>query len=109
MWNTTLADANLITYNILSPVTHESEVSSCKFGDYSESRWVTLHITPPWYRSTFAYIVYFAIFIGLLTLIANYLRERRLERLHAYKLQLFTDISHEIRSPLTLVLSPIDK
>src|SRR5690606_33664846 len=30
-------------------------------------------------------------------------------KLQAYKLQLFTDISHEIRSPLTLVLSPIDK
>ncbi|HLS95090.1 MAG TPA: two-component regulator propeller domain-containing protein [Sphingobacterium sp.] len=108
-WNTTLPGVNLITYNNLSPGTHELEIRACKFGAYSESRWVTLHITPPWYRSTFAYIVYFAIFIGLLTLIANYLRERRLEKLHAYKLQLFTDISHEIRSPLTLVLSPIDK
>src|SRR5690606_32202719 len=66
-------------------------------------------VTPPWYRSTLAYLVYIALFIGIITLITNYLRERRLEKLHAYKLQLFTDISHEIRSPLTLVLSPIDK
>lgn len=64
---------------------------------------------PPWYRSTLAYIIYILLIIGILTLLANYLRERRLEKLHAYKLQLFTDISHEIRSPLTLVLSPIDK
>lgn len=108
-WNTTLPGVNLITYNNLSPGTHELEIRACKFGAYSESKFVTLHVMPPWYRSTFAYLVYFAIFIGLLTLIAHYLRERRLEKLQAYKLQLFTDISHEIRSPLTLVLSPIDK
>lgn len=108
-WNTTLPGVNLITYNNLSPGTHELEIRACKFGAYSESKFVTLHVMPPWYRSTLAYLVYLAIFIGILTLIAHYLRERRLEKLHAYKLQLFTDISHEIRSPLTLVLSPIDK
>lgn len=108
-WNTTLPGVNLITYNNLSPGEHELEIRACKFGAYSESKFVTLHVMPPWYRSTLAYLIYLAVFIGILTLIANYLRERRLEKLHAYKLQLFTDISHEIRSPLTLVLSPIDK
>ncbi|PRD54615.1 hybrid sensor histidine kinase/response regulator transcription factor [Sphingobacterium gobiense] len=108
-WNTTLPGVNLITYNNLSPGEHELEIRACKFGAYSESRFLTLHVMPPWYRSTLAYLVYLILFIGILILIANYLRERRLEKLHAYKLQLFTDISHEIRSPLTLVLSPIDK
>jgi signal transduction histidine kinase/ligand-binding sensor domain-containing protein/DNA-binding response OmpR family regulator len=108
-WNTTLPGVNLITYNNLSPGDHELEIRACKFGAYSESKTIQLHVTPPWYRSTLAYLVYIALFIGIITLITNYLRERRLEKLHAYKLQLFTDISHEIRSPLTLVLSPIDK
>lgn len=108
-WNSTLPGVNLITYNNLSPGDHELEIRACKFGAYSESKTVTLHVMPPWYRSTLAYIIYFALLVGILTLIANYVRERRLEKLHAYKLQLFTDISHEIRSPLTLVISPIDK
>ncbi|PRD47840.1 hybrid sensor histidine kinase/response regulator transcription factor [Sphingobacterium haloxyli] len=108
-WNTTLPGVNLITYNNLSPGEHELEIRACKFGAYSESKFLTLHIMPPWYRGTLAYLVYLGLFVGILLLIANYLRERRLEKLHAYKLQLFTDISHEIRSPLTLVLSPIDK
>ena len=108
-WNTTLPGVNLITYNNLSPGDHELEIRACKFGAYSESKTITLHVMPPWYRSTLAYLVYMTFVIGIIILIANYLRERRLEKLHAYKLQLFTDISHEIRSPLTLVLSPIDK
>lgn len=108
-WNTTLPGVNLITYNNLSPGEHELEIRACKFGAYSESKFLTLHVMPPWYRSTLAYLIYLVLFIGILTFIAHYLRERRLEKLHAYKLQLFTDISHEIRSPLTLVLSPIDK
>ncbi|RZF59312.1 hybrid sensor histidine kinase/response regulator transcription factor [Sphingobacterium corticibacterium] len=108
-WNTNLPGVNLITYNNLSPGDHELEIRACKFGAYSESKTITLHVMPPWYRSTLAYLVYMALVIGIIILIANYLRERRLEKLHAYKLQLFTDISHEIRSPLTLVLSPIDK
>ncbi|MGO3804886.1 MAG: two-component regulator propeller domain-containing protein [Sphingobacterium sp.] len=108
-WNTTLPGVNLITYNNLTPGDHELEIRACKYGAYSESKIIKLHVMPPWYRSTLAYFLYLAIVIGILTLIAHYLRERRLEKLHAYKLQLFTDISHEIRSPLTLVLSPIDK
>src|SRR5690606_10261475 len=108
-WNTTLPGVNLITYNNLSPGDPELEIRACKFGAYSESKTITLHVMPPWYRSTLAYLVYMTFVIGIIILIANYLRERRLEKLHAYKLQLFTDISHEIRSPLTLVLSPIDK
>src|SRR5690606_36686267 len=97
------------TDNNLSPRTHELENRACKFGANYESKIITLHVMRPWDRSTLAYLVHFAISIGLLTLIATYLVELRLEKLQAYKLQLFTDISHEIRSPLTLVLSPIDK
>lgn len=108
-WNTTLPGVNLITYNNLSPGDHELEIRACKFGAYSEIKTIELHVMPPWYRSTLAYLIYIILFIGILTLLTNYIRERRLEKLHAYKLQLFTDISHEIRSPLTLVLSPIDK
>jgi len=108
-WNATLPGVNLITYNNLSSGEHELEIRACKFGAYSPSRTVLLHILPPWYLSGTAYCIYFLLIAGLVFLISKYLRERRLERLHAFRLQLFTDISHEIRSPLTLVMSPIDK
>lgn len=108
-WNSTLPGVNLITYNNLSPGNHELEIRACKFGAYSTAKTINLEILPPWHRSTLAYIIYAFMLIGIVILITNYLKERRLERIQAYKLQLFTDISHEIRSPLTLVMSPIDK
>lgn len=108
-WNATLPGVNLITYNNLSSGDHELEIRACKFGAYSPSRTIVLHILPPWYLSGLAYFVYFLLILGIIFLISNYLHERRLEKLHAFRLQLFTDISHEIRSPLTLVMSPIDK
>lgn len=108
-WNATLPGVNLITYNNLSSGDHELEIRACKFGAYSPSRTVLLHILPPWYLSGMAYFVYFLLIVGFIFLVSKYLHERRLERLHAFRLQLFTDISHEIRSPLTLVMSPIDK
>ncbi|WP_294182998.1 two-component regulator propeller domain-containing protein [uncultured Sphingobacterium sp.] len=108
-WNATLPGVNLITYNNLSSGEHELEIRACKFGIYSPSLMVTLHIQPPWYLSGLAYFVYILFATGIIFLISKYLHERRLERLHAFRLQLFTDVSHEIRSPLTLVMSPIDK
>lgn len=108
-WNATLPGVNLITYNNLSSGNHELEIRACKFGAYSQSRIITLIILPPWYLSGFAYFVYFILLMAIVLLIIKYIHERRLEKLHAYKLQLFTDISHEIRSPLTLVMTPLDK
>lgn len=108
-WNATLPGVNLITYNNLSAGDHELEIRACKFGAYSQTRTVMLHILPPWYQSGIAYFIYTLFVLGVILLIVRYLHERRLERQHAYKLQLFTDISHEIRTPLTLVISPLDK
>ncbi len=108
-YNSTLPGVNLITYNNLSPGEHELEIRACKLGVYSPSLLVTLNIFPPWYLSDTAYFVYFLLAAGLLFFIIKYLHERRMERLQALRLQLFTDVSHEIRSPLTLVMSPISK
>lgn len=81
-------------------------------------------IVPPFYKTTGFYI-FFVIF-SLLTLILSYVRilkalaskknlefERkeaiRQHELDASKLQFFTNISHEIKTPLTLIISPLEK
>ncbi len=77
----------------------------------------------PFWRSKFAYLLYFLIFLSSAwiirreILLRQQLRQQLLiekvqreneENLHQMKLQIFTNISHEFRTPLTLILSPLE-
>jgi signal transduction histidine kinase/ligand-binding sensor domain-containing protein/CheY-like chemotaxis protein/AraC-like DNA-binding protein len=79
-------------------------------------------VLPPWYRTWWAFCVYFAIVGTLIYMfwiyrlrqarlkyeveIANLKMERQKE-LNEKKLSFFTNVSHELRTPLTLIINPI--
>lgn len=74
-------------------------------------------ITPPWWKSSVAYIFYF-LFLLLLLYIAiriilkfNTLNNNiKIEKeLTNHKLRFFTNVSHEFRTPLTLIRGAIEK
>jgi len=79
--------------------------------------------TPPW-KSNLALLLYFVVILGIIYAIIHIsMRQLKLEnqarlekinreqdkKLNEYKIQFFTDISHEFRTPLTLILAPINE
>lgn len=84
---------------------------------------LTINILPPVWKTPWAYVLYALAFLGLLKLWSNLNRKRlqlthdlmvehtekaRQQELHQTKLNFFTEIAHEIRTPLTLVTGPIE-
>lgn len=119
-----LDNSRVIAFTNLSPGEYRLEVKSAvgqSQGNVSYS--MMLEVRPPFYKTFWAYMVYIFCFSGLLyvviTMYNNKIRlqeavkyekmhTREVEELNQYKLRFFTNISHEFRSPLTVIIGQIE-
>ena len=124
-WNF-VKDRKSVTYTNLSPGEYVFHVKALDASGITRSfeRTLKIHIIPPFYQSTPAYILYILIIASLIWLYNIFLKflhqkklELKLERVEKEKireitqnrLNFFTFISHEFKTPLTLILASIDK
>lgn len=113
---------NKATYTNIPPGDYVFKVRSNN-GHVQKSSTINIHIAPPFYRHNLAYLLYALLLVSGLFLLSNFLKKRamirntfRLEKFKREeekmffkkKLEFFTDMAHEIRTPLTLITAPLD-
>ncbi len=118
-------NVNFARYSQLPSGEYEFQVKSSNYdGIWNENpATFKFYIAPPWYLSTLAKFIYLILFFSTIYAIYQYMKWRlkmrldlklkeeealRLKKLNDLKSKLYTDISHEFRTPLTLISGPID-
>ncbi|MDE7397785.1 MAG: response regulator [Muribaculum sp.] len=120
-WNRLDADQR-ISFDRLMPGNYTLEVKVEGDGKVV-SRTLNVKILPPWYNTWWAWIIYILILMSVVYLGYVYWRRRRelalkekeyvnkvqaAKELYENKVQFFSEIAHEIRTPLTLIDSPLE-
>ena len=112
-----------VLYNNLQSGSYTLYVTLMSYDKELDEIRLKIHVASPWYNTWWAWIIYIVV-IGLLTniLVKNRIAKRtlslklenernekeRIEQLNHEKLVFFTNVSHEFRTPLTLLISHVD-
>lgn len=119
-WVTLRPGINRISFSNLPPGKYDFKVRGKEAGALSNERNISVIINPPWYLTAWAKLIYFFISIGLIFFAILEIRQRyrsrqkmiehqHAEEINEAKLQFFMNIAHEIRTPMSLVISPLKR
>lgn len=90
---------------------------------YTTARTIKLVFLPPWWKTTWAYLAYALVFLILFTTYRNLIMQRitqkaklekeqfekmKIQELDRLKTNFITNLAHEIRTPLSLIINPLE-
>ena len=125
-WTSTKASQRRVTYTNLDPGSYVFKVKAANNdGIWNETPTrLVIEVLPPFWRSKTAFVLYALATLGALLLARSLVlhnerikfaiqqeREKahRMHELDMIKIKFFTNVSHEFRTPLTLILTPLER
>lgn len=109
-WISLPEGSNIISFNHMESGTHTIETRALCNGAYSsENNIIKIKVSPPWYLSLWGIIMNSLIIIGLIALGFYFYERKRKADMDEQKMQFLINATHDIRSPLTLILGPLKK
>lgn len=120
-WVNMHSNNNLITYTNLNPGTYTLKIKGVNKLTQQDTpvKSIKIVVHPPFYKMWYAYLFYLLFAIGLLILIFYqvklktslkyaHIEKKHIEEMNQYKLRFFTNVSHEIRTPVTLIITQLE-
>lgn len=109
-----------IIVNHLPPGEYQLEARALLRNHYTHIQKYSMYVLPPWYATIIANILWTIITLLLLFFIYRFIHILYLNKtqrmkyehtvaLNQVKFETFTNISHDIRTPITMILSPLEK
>lgn len=117
-WVSLQQGTNTIRFTDMVPDQYTIRVKAKELGAFSDVKAFTVIVRPPWYGTIAAKTIYFLLLLGIGWVVISQLRQRHRisEKVRAQhyenqikeaKIQFFTNISHEIKTPISLILNPL--
>ncbi|MEN8703405.1 MAG: ATP-binding protein [Polaribacter sp.] len=123
-WIELPSNENSIGYSGLQPNVYEfNYMASNSLNEWTEPKKLLITITPPFWKTSWAYLIYVILLllfiytiISAITKIQSLNHKVAIEKieknsvaaLNESKLRFFSNISHEIKTPVTLIASPVE-
>jgi signal transduction histidine kinase/DNA-binding response OmpR family regulator len=101
-----------IRFNNLSPGKYLLRLRAISSEDKSivlAERTINIVISQPFWRTTWAWIIYVAMAIGFIIVIQRFINMRRERKVSDDKIHFFVNTAHDIRTPLTLIKAPLEE
>lgn len=97
------------TYTNIHPGTYTFKVRATSLQDSwnGKERSISIEVKPPFWQTYWAYGFYLILFLGIANFILKFQRIRLQEKNSNEKIQFFINVAHDLKTPLTLIKSPL--